>query len=153
MKKYIKPFFYWMLFIAICNVNPMYSCCRFFVDGVVIEGFREATYITEDKKFVYMGRIQDTLSNIYYKRYILIEPRENRALYRIHSTELWRFWRWRDYVTQPYWQQPYLAGTSDDEVHKILQKWWGIYEPYYGSIPPITHKDSVQVKEHFRKKI
>ncbi len=155
MKKTTKRIL-WVLaiivFIVLCNtVQFFHGTCRLLLDGVFISGTEEITYVSADKIYVYKGFLLDTLSDDYYKRFVLMYPNANRRLYRIQARQWWRFWRWRDYATDIYWQQPYLAGLTHSEAGIIYRDWGKKYEPYYGSIPPKTHKDSVQATQHFRK--
>jgi hypothetical protein len=146
MRKFAKPLLYLLIFIGLSNVVPLYHVFRFVGDGVLVQPL-ESDYITKDNVFVYSGWLKDTLKNPYYKRYILLYPQADRTLYRVRSIEIWRFWRWRDYLTEERWWQPYLK-TDLDSIHYKSTSFVKIYNPYYGSIPPRTYNDSLSARNH-----
>lgn len=147
MKKYRTPLAI-TLFIILSNVAPLYPIFHWLIDGVLVEGALTATYITEDREFVYSGSVKDTLNDPYYKRYRLMHPNGNPKLYRHEPLHLWKFWRWRDYLTQEHFRHPYMK-IERDEVSKIFRKTANeSIAPYYGDFPPKTRKDSIAARQH-----
>ena len=137
------------LFIGLSNIVPLYPIFRLVGDGVLVEPL-EIDYITKDRSYVYTGGwLKDTLKDPYYKRYLLLHPHADRILYRVRPIEAWRFWRWRDYLTEERWRQPYLK-VDVDSVWRIFKNFSTIYEPYEGSLPPLTHKDLLSAHTHLK---
>jgi hypothetical protein len=148
MKKY-RTLIFISVVIIISNFAPVYPILHWLIDGVLVEGVGTASLITEDRQFVYTGWIKDTLSDPYYKRYRLMHPNGNPKLYRHEPLHIWKFWRWRDHLTQEHFRQPYMK-IGGDEVWKIFRKIeTQSIAPYEGSFPPKTRKDSIAARQHF----
>ena len=132
-----------LIFICLSNIPPLYHFFHLIGDGVLVEPL-SSDYITKDKIYVYGGWLKDSLSDPYYKRYRLLYPHNDPTLYRVHPIQPWKFWRWRDYLTEEKWRRPYLKIDYAD-VRKIFYKFGQDYNPYEGSWPPRTHEDSSRV--------
>lgn len=113
MKRYIK----WVIpfaFLLISNVSPFKNFYKFFVEGVIVQPLGINTYLTKDLKLVYDGYLKDTLKNTCYVQYTRMFPHHSHTLYRTSSIELWKFWRWGEYMFDEKWRQPYLLASSND---------------------------------------
>lgn len=106
MKKY-KSLIYILVFIILSNLSPFHIFFRLFSgDSIMTVGY-DNLYVTKDLKYQYSGYLKDTLKNYCYRQYRLLYPMSNPTLYRVQPLELWRFWRWGEYLTKEVWRQPY----------------------------------------------
>lgn len=137
--------------ISLSNCQGCKNLLDFVFEGKVKTPMIESMYITEDKRFVYGGRLNDTLRDPYYKRYVLLYPNATRRLYRLQPIEIQKFWHWFDYLTEAKWRVGYLK-VDYDEVGTSFKSFAQTYRPYYGNLPPITSEDSVQVAHKFEDK-
>ena len=100
------------LFVALCNLPPMNFLMRLITGDSIVPGVSENMYITADLKYVYQGDLADLSSNRCYKEYCSTSG--NNILYRIQKIEIWKFWRWADYLLDEKWRQPYLPLSLSD---------------------------------------
>ncbi len=122
-------------FMLLCNFTIAFNnLAKLFGEGVLFDEFNY--YVTKDKKLV-----TGALNNHYYKsdydryNYYLTYRKENpdadTTLYRIESKYFYRFWRWREYMTEPKWKQPYME-MSFVEWNKIFNNMY-LYREKYGT--------------------
>lgn len=106
MKKY-KPSLYLLLFIILSNLPPLNVFFRIFGGDSIVQGSVESLYVTKDLKYIYGGKIKDTLQNYCYRQYRAMYPLSNPTLYRLQPIEPWKFWRWGEYLLKEKWHQPF----------------------------------------------
>ena len=106
-----------LLFLS--NIPPLNFVFRLFNSDSLVPGMSESLYTTKNLKYVYQGNLSDTLSNSCYRQYIALYPLSSRTLYRIQPIEPWKFWRWKDYMYDEKWRQPYNR-ISDKELKQAL---------------------------------
>jgi hypothetical protein len=114
MKKY-RSFIYILVFIILSNLPPFNFFFRFLLGDSIVRGTDESLYVTKDLKYQYQGYLKDTLKNYCYRQYRVLYPMSNPTLYRVQPIEPWRFWRWRQYLLEEKWTQPYRY-VSDKEM-------------------------------------
>jgi hypothetical protein len=134
------------LFVVLSNVPPLHSFYRLFDELIPYAD----TYATQDRKFVFGGSLKYAETDGYFKRYKLMNPSADYTLYRIRPINVLKFWRWYGFLTEDYWKQPYIEFDNLLAFQK-QQSFWKAYNTYYGSLPPQTHKDSVNAANHYKK--
>ena len=149
MKIKLKWFVGIVVFIFLSHFPPLYGGFRLFGDGVLVPGFIENEYITQDTAYVYCCKLNEVDANPYFKRYKLLNPHGDFTLHRLQPIQPWKFWRWYEYVTNKKWRQPYMD-VPYDMVHERFESFGKKYEPYYGSLPPKTRQDSIAAANPMR---
>lgn len=114
MKKY-KSLIYILVIIIMSNLPPLNFFFRFFSGDSIMPVVYDNLYVTQDLKYQYQGYLKDTLKNDCYRQYRALFPKSNPTLYRVQPLELWRFWRWGQYLLEEKWRQPYRK-VSEQEM-------------------------------------
>ena len=120
MKKPTKRVLYILLFFVWSNFFPLQGVLIFFCEGFAVFPPLDH-YITADKKFVHGGHLSNAPNNVMYLRYLQQYPNADHTLFRVESMRWYRFWRWRDYLTDVKWKAPYIE-TDWALVQEIFQK-------------------------------
>lgn len=114
MKKY-KSLIYILVIIILSNLPPFHIFFKLFSGDIIVPGLNDDLYVTKDLKYHYQGYLKDTLKNDCYRQYRVLFPNSNPTLYRIQPIQLWKFWRWGQYLLEEKWRQPYRY-VSDKEM-------------------------------------
>ena len=106
-----------LLVIVLSNLPPLHFFCVFIGEsGHIIDGFDQ--YVTKDKKYAFEGGLRYLEQSPYYPKYKKMYPNADHTLYRIEPIRVWRFWRWREYLTSTKWKQKYME--IDASEYRIL---------------------------------
>ncbi|AEI49954.1 hypothetical protein [Runella slithyformis] len=137
MKKY-KSLFYTLVIIIMSNLPPLNFFFRVFGGDSIVRGSNESLYVTQDLKYIYGGKIGDTLKNDCYRQYRAKYPMSNSTLYRLQPLVLWKFWNWGEYLTNEKWRQPYTH-VSDKDLKEAMFVFSKTYDSPNGTLDCETY--------------
>lgn len=118
MKNY-KFFVIIFVFFLLSNFPPINTFFRVVSGDSLVPGMSESFYITKDLNYLYQGSLSDTLQNSCYKQYKIQFPESNHTLYRLQPIQIWKFWRWSEYLVDEKWRQPYVE-ISDSQLKQSM---------------------------------
>lgn len=96
-----------LIFLFLVNVGPIHSILTLFLDLNVGQGTLE-DYTTKDLIYQGRGPINAIRLRPEYKKYRLLYSGRDTTLYRTDALRPWKFWRWVELISNPYWCHQYL---------------------------------------------
>ncbi len=134
-------------FVIICNFSLTFNnIAKLFGEGLLFDGFDH--YVTKDKRLVtywndnFYDKAFYTDKYNYYLEYRNKYPNADTTLYRIELMCFYRFWRYKEYLSDTKWKQSYTE-LSLDEWLKIEKKMYKNREKYGTPFP----RDTVNVSK------
>lgn len=137
MKKY-KSFIYLLVIIVFSNLPPFQVFFELFSGDSIVPGIVDDLYVTKDLKYIYGGRIKDTLTNDCYRQYRALYPMSNPKLHRTQPIQPWKFWHWGEYLIKEKWRQPYRHVTYK-EMDKAFAFFYKAYDSPNGTLDCVTY--------------
>ncbi|ADB38079.1 hypothetical protein [Spirosoma linguale] len=122
-----------LVLIFLSNVTPLNSILKIVSGDTIVPGMSESFYITKDLKYIYQGNLSDTLKNSCYIQYKALSPASGTNLYRLQPIEPWKFWRWKEYLFEEKWKQPY-QNVSERELKQALYSFSKAYQSPDGTL-------------------
>lgn len=129
----MRPLIFIVVLLCMSNMPPLNFILRVFSGDTLMPGMSERFYISKDLRYVYQGDLSDTLTNACYIQYKALSPSSSHKLYRLQLIEPWKFWKWKEYLVDEKWKQPYQH-VSERELKQALDFFSKAYQSPDGTL-------------------